>query len=392
MKKLFRDIHLWLSIPFGLIITITCFSGAMLVFEKEITESANQDLYFVREVKDAPLPMEQLLGTVAATLPDSVSVTGVTVSSDPERAYKVSLSKPRRASVFIDQYTGEVKGRYERPAFFATMFSLHRWLMDSTKQDGSICVGKLIVGISTIVFVVVLITGVIVWFPRNKDMLKHRLCISTKHGLRKFWHDLHVAGGVYVVVILLAMALTGLTWSFEWYRSGFYGLFGVEAQQGNPHQAGGNANSQQQRRGGGERHGDGHRGGGHRMHSPYAHWQDVFEQLAEENKDYKQITLSSGTAEVSFDRLGNQRASDRYEFNQRNGQITGAVSYDNAERASKLRGWIYSMHVGNWGGIVTRILAFAAALLGASLPLTCYYLWIKRIGKPKAQYDQANSH
>ena len=30
---------------------------------------------------------------------------------------------------------------------------------------------------------------------------------------------------------LLAMALTGLTWSFGWYRTGFYKVFGVEVQQ-----------------------------------------------------------------------------------------------------------------------------------------------------------------
>lgn len=54
---------------------------------------------------------------VAATLPDSVSVTGVNISSDPERAYQVTLSKPRRASMYVDQYTGEITGKYERAPF-----------------------------------------------------------------------------------------------------------------------------------------------------------------------------------------------------------------------------------------------------------------------------------
>lgn len=85
----------------------------------------------------APLPVEHLIGKVAETLPDSVTVTGVSISSDAERAYQVSLSKPRRASIYVDQYTGEVKGRNERAPFFLTMFRLHRWLMDSMKPgDG----------------------------------------------------------------------------------------------------------------------------------------------------------------------------------------------------------------------------------------------------------------
>ena len=33
MKKTFRKIHLWLAVPFGLINTLTVFSGAMLVFD-----------------------------------------------------------------------------------------------------------------------------------------------------------------------------------------------------------------------------------------------------------------------------------------------------------------------------------------------------------------------
>ena len=35
MKKIFRTLHLWLSVPFGLLVSLICFSGAMLVFENE---------------------------------------------------------------------------------------------------------------------------------------------------------------------------------------------------------------------------------------------------------------------------------------------------------------------------------------------------------------------
>ena len=91
MKKLFRKIHLWLSVPFGILITLICFSGAMLVYEKEITEWCRPDLYFVQTVKELPLPMEELMEAVAATLPEGTSITGVTISPDAQRAYQVSL-------------------------------------------------------------------------------------------------------------------------------------------------------------------------------------------------------------------------------------------------------------------------------------------------------------
>ena len=376
MKKVFRKIHLWLSVPFGLLITLICFSGAMLVFETEVMELCHRDLYYVEKVGPAPLPMGKVAEKVAATLPDSVSVTGVTASSAPERAWQVNLSKPRRASVYVDQYTGEIKGKYERAPFFTTMFRLHRWLLDSMKQDGGIFWGKMIVGTSTLMFVFVLISGVVVWWPRTRKALKNSLKIVANKGWRRFWYDLHVAGGMYALVFLLAMALTGLTWSFQWYRTGFYKTFGVEVQPSMGHgNAAANATAK-----GGKRDGkpEGREGRGAHRYSPYTNWQQVYEQLAEANPDYKQISVSDGSASVAVPRFGNQRGTDRYKFNPRNGEITETTLYKDLDNSGKIRGWIYSVHVGSWGGMLTRILTFVAALIGASLPLTGYYLWIRK--------------
>ena len=213
MKKIFSKIHLWLSVPFGLLITLICFSGAMLVFETEVMELCRRDLYYVEKAGPAPLPMSRLAEKVAATLPDSVSVTGITASSNPERAWQVNLSKPRRASVYVDQYTGEVKGRYERAPFFMTMFRLHRWLLDSMKPDGSIFWGKMIVGTATLMLVFVLLSGVVIWWPRTKKALKNSLKIVAGKGWRRFWYDLHVADGTDMVFLLVSHRLLQSFWS-----------------------------------------------------------------------------------------------------------------------------------------------------------------------------------
>ena len=375
MKKIFRQIHLWLSVPFGLIIALICFSGAMLVFENEVVELTRHELYYVKKVETVPLSVDRLLEEVELTLPDSVSVTGISIFPDPERTWQVNLSRPHRASMYVDPYTGEIKGKYERPAFFVTMFRLHRWLLDSMRAEDGVFWGKMIVGFSTLLFVVVLISGIVIWWPRTRKALKNSLSISVGRGFRRFWYDLHVAGGMYALLFLLAMALTGLTWSFGWYRTGFYKVFGVEVQQGGAH--GGAA-----RRGG---RGSGQSGKNASHSSSYVCWQQVYEQLALNNPGYKQITLSNGVANVSFNTFGNQRASDRYTFNPRSGKIDEVVLYKDAEKAGKIRGWIYSVHVGSWGGMLTRLLTFIAALIGATLPLTGYYLWIKRSWRKKVR-------
>ena len=399
MKKIFRKIHLWLSVPFGLIITLVCFSGAMLVFENEVNEWSRPDLYYVETVKESPLSMDKLLEKVAMALPDSVSVTGVSISSDPGRAYQVTLSKPRRASLYVDQYTGEVKGKSERSGFFMFMFRMHRWLLDSMNSGNEgIFWGKMIVGVSTLLLVFVLISGIVIWWPRTRKALKNSLKITATKGWRRFWYDLHVAGGMYALIFLLAMALTGLTWSFPWYRTAFYKVFGVEVQQraaqGHEQKSDAQkrdtklaAHREKKREGNevrkGERSGrpENNHSDMYSVTSPFVYWQEIYDKLRRQNPEYKQISISSGTASVSFNRFGNQRASDRYSFNTDNGEFTETSLYQHQDKSGKIRGWIYSVHVGNWGGMFTRILTFIAALLGAALPLTGYYLWIKRLIK-----------
>ena len=385
MKKIFRKIHLWLSVPFGLIITLVCFSGAMLVFENEVNEWFRRDLYYVETVKESPLPMDKLLEKVATTLPDSVSVTGVSISSDPGRAYQVSLSKPRRASLYVDQYTGEVKGKSERSGFFMFMFRMHRWLLDSMNPGNEgIFWGKMIVGVSTLLLVFVLISGIVIWWPRTRKALKNSLKITATKGWRRFWYDLHVAGGMYALIFLLAMALTGLTWSFPWYRTAFYKVFGVEVQQraAQGHEQKSDAQKRntklaahrekkregnEVRKGERSRRPENNHSDMYSVTSPFVYWQEIYDKLRRQNPEYKQISISSGTASVSFNRFGNQRASDRYSFNTDNGEFTETSLYQHQDKSGKIRGWIYSVHVGNWGGMFTRILTFIAALLGSAL-------------------------
>lgn len=585
MKKIFRKIHLWLSVPFGIFITLICFSGAMLVFEKEITEWCRPKVYFVEEVNGRPLPADSLMRLVSATLPDSVEATGVTIPADPERTWQISLSKPRRASLYVNPYTGEITGRSERLAFYDTMFHLHRWMMGSSTGFG-----KLLVGISTLMLVFILITGILMWLSNRKKPLRKSLVISFTKGWPKFWHDLHVAGGIYTTIFLLAIALTGLTWSFSWYRTGFYGMFGVEASAGghggghggaergghgsdrggrgegrdnrgsergnhgegrhaghgrNGHgdqsDAGRDMNKTENReRRGGRRHHDGETGqeqrtekrtdiqqpassqhgheaqsetdneergthnnyatdnnvsersdngdenterrgrygrGGRGRHqhngdstagygrhhrpdslrtyhhdepetaiagnrsetaapkddavrttasgrrngrnrnagegkrnaakpavaearttadtaavrndsaaiaiplqaAPFAHWQDVYEQLAKSHPGYRQITISDGSASVVPAGRNSLRSGDRFDFNPKDGKITGSTPYASQDKATHVRSTVYTVHVGSWGGLLTRWITFFAALIGATLPLTGYYLWIRRL-------------
>ena len=228
MRKLFAKLHLWLSLPLGIIISIICLSGAALVFERDITQALQRSLYTVVPPSEdtQPLSSSQLATHIQAQVSDSLHLSSLLLSANPHETAFASFRETGRKQLSVNPYTGEVLGWTQSYPFFQTMRKLHRWLLDPPASKGEKSVGKIIVGITTLVMVFILISGLIIWIPRTRKALKNRLSVSCTKGWRRFWYDSHVAIGFYSTLFLLVMALTGLTWSFGWYRTAAYSLFG----------------------------------------------------------------------------------------------------------------------------------------------------------------------
>lgn len=288
--KIVHKIHLWLSVPCGVLIFILCLSGASLAFEDEITRFAQHDVYYVSDSNGAPLPLSELQSIAESSLPVGVEVKSVERFDDPSRTYKFNLTKPKKGAIFIDPYNGLITGIYERLPFFATTFKLHRWLMDTPAPAGKQFAGRVVVGLTTISFAIIMLTGLILWWPRMLSNPRNAFSIRTSRGWRAFMTTLHTSCGAYASIFLMVMALTGLTWSFAGYRDFACGIFGVDTAKSSP--------------------------------------------------------------------------------------------------------FFYPIHTGGFAGLATRIIWFVAALGGSTLPLTGYYMWLKRIitrsHKQKRQKDVSN--
>ena len=211
MKKIFAKIHLWLSLPLGIVLTVVCLSGAVLVFEGEITRALHPELYRVAAPADArPLRPSQLAGRIGGQMPDSLHLVSLQLSARSDEPCMAAFRETGRRQLSVDPYTGNVNGWAESPAFFGTVRKLHRWLLDPPPSKGEKSVGKAIVGVSTLALVLILVSGLILWIPRSHKALRNRLKVSCTYGRRRFWHDCHVSLGFYATLLLLVMALTGL--------------------------------------------------------------------------------------------------------------------------------------------------------------------------------------
>ena len=384
MKKIFAKIHLWLSLPLGIVLTVVCLSGAVLVFEGEITRALHPELYRVAAPADArPLRPSQLAGRIGGQMPDSLHLVSLQLSARSDEPCMAAFRETGRRQLSVDPYTGNVNGWAESPAFFGTVRKLHRWLLDPPPSKGEKSVGKAIVGVSTLALVLILVSGLILWIPRSRKALRNRLKVSYSDGRRRFWHDSHVTLGFYATLLLLVMALTGLTWSFGWYRTAAYALFGgpqqTVAAQEKPSRKADSGNRHERERSGERTAG---REQGERQAETearpfdYAVWDEVLEQLTAHCTAYKTIVLTQTEAQVA--RQSAMRRIDRATFDPRSGRLAEITRYEETPRQQRLRGWFYAFHTGTWGGIWTKILYFLAALIGASLPLTGYWLWWRR--------------
>lgn len=108
-------------------------------------------------------------------------------------------------------------------------FPMHRWLMDVPPEKGVMTLGKFLVGFATICMVLILITGFCLWLPAGRKHFGKSLSVKTGKGWIPFLLTSHMATGMWSLLFLLVMAITGLTWSFGWYSEGFYALLGSDS-------------------------------------------------------------------------------------------------------------------------------------------------------------------
>ena len=111
---------------------------------------------------------------------------------------------------------GEPRGQ----AFFRFTTELHRWLAAGD-------VGKAITGASTIALVVLCLSGLYLRWPRKMLDWRAWLTLNTALKGRAFLWRLHSVAGTWVLFFYLLAGLTGLFWSYDWYRNGLYALTGA---------------------------------------------------------------------------------------------------------------------------------------------------------------------
>ena len=145
---------------------------------------------------------------------------------------------PRANQFAVNPYTGEAIGdpsdeKTKTAEFMQKMFGLHRWLLLNEIEEPIFegienrKLGSWITGTATLLFLLGVITGFVIWFPNKMRSWKNGLNIRWTANWKRLNHDLHNTLGFYSCIILFFMSVTGPFWSFDWYRAGWQKTWGT---------------------------------------------------------------------------------------------------------------------------------------------------------------------
>jgi uncharacterized iron-regulated membrane protein len=368
-KKIIFQLHKYLGLATGLVVFIVAITGCCWAFRDEI-ESLNDDYKKVtpqdqsiltptkaKELAKEIFPNNTVHGTLFKKEDDAIEV--IFYDAEPE-FYQ---------SVFLNPYSGEViQVDNHLSGFFAFILKGHMrlWLPKT--------IGEQVVGVSILLFILIIISGFIIWLPKKRKNLKQRLKFDWKKTTR--WKrknfDLHTVIGFYICSLALILAFTGSMMSYNWLKYVVYKSTGGEKVPAfiipeNKSEKIANEDTIP-------------------MdflivkllkENPEAESFELHYPKTAEESIYVEVSNSKGLYYDSDYRFFDQNTLEEIETPGIYGK------YENAKVADKIQRMNYDIHIGAIGGIAGKIIAFVVSLLIASLPVTGTLLWYGRTYKKK---------
>jgi uncharacterized iron-regulated membrane protein len=199
LRKPSLILHRYVGILAGIIIAIVGITGSLLVFEDEL-DRAFQPYQITPQ---AQILSQQLLVDTAQKVHPDLQVHRISMPSSPDRAYTVMMidANDKFTDVFLDPYTGKVLG--SKP----WKQTLGGWLIDLHVYLFSGDFGGQIVGIAGLSLLAIGVTGIILWTGWRKLKIGFQVRWQSRWQILNY--DLHNVGGILSALLLSLVAFTG---------------------------------------------------------------------------------------------------------------------------------------------------------------------------------------
>lgn len=365
-KKIIGKLHIWLGLGSGLVVFIVAVTGCIFVFHDEIKDLTRD--YRKVEIENSAWVSPSKLQQETRDLFSEAEPGMVVYQSRDRSAFVYTIIDEIPHHLYFNPYSGEfLKAENLENDFFLIVEDLHMHLWLPEK------IGKQVIGISTFIFVFMLISGIILWWPRKRKNFQNRLKIKWKAKWRRVNYDLHGVTGIYISLLAFFIAVMGLSFSYEWVNRGLYEIANL----------------------GQEKPGD-----------------DIDLQIDSRELEASEVAIDRAMAKTLQLKPGDQMFfvweqganlpiitgsyptalaydhQSNFYFNPQDGKLLKKHDYKEKSAGMKLQEMTYGLHTGQYFGLTGKIIAFFASLFVAGLPLSGFLIWIGR--KKKASKGNKN--
>ncbi|BBZ09223.1 hypothetical protein MDOR_33920 [Mycolicibacterium doricum] len=243
LRRVWR-MHFWLALIAAPALIVLACSRLVILYSQPLDTWLNRDLMVVDQGRTT-VSLDNQVATARAHVGAEDTLDAVTPPAGSDRSTRVDFLTPQAAAaetgetdltqVFIDPYTGQYLGqRSQLSGLVGWANQLHRMfgndaptlhlpslghLIDSEAHPVAtipVGIGNLWIELTAVWLLVLLATGIYLWWPRAIEAAKPLLRLGWRPGGRIRWRELHALTGVIVAVVLVCYVLSGMTWSRYW--------------------------------------------------------------------------------------------------------------------------------------------------------------------------------
>jgi len=364
LKMIISKVHLYLGLTIGLLFFLIAFSGAIYTWEPEYSEWAFKQQ--ITPEKKTMVPLSLLKTNIDKVLPNADFRTAL--YQDDSHTMNVLIYAPGTYYfAFMNPYSGELVHLQDmNKGWIKFILNLHRNLLlgkPGQKIGHWVC----------LLFLMMVITGLTLWWPRNKGAMKQQFKIKWGASPKRLTYDLHHVLGFYATWVTIFSILTGLFWGFDFVKDGL--KWATNEQHDAYEVPVSELRAPQQK-----------------AVNQFVLMDSLLEVYRKKYPDHKlnisnphkqedPIHIASigprnlvySTEHFYFDRYTGKELIGHFE----NGKLEDVSTYH------IIHGLVYDIHLGKILGLPGRILLCIASLIMASLPITGFLIWRGRRKKGK---------
>ena len=376
-RKVSEWLHLWLGLFSGIIVFIVCLTGGIWTWRYETWYFTEPYQRVTAQDKPYLIPSEiekRVQEYFDKKGLKDAEITGINYGK-PGKSTLI-LYHPdsvKFAQLYVNPYTAAIlKDKSEAaPAekFFIFIRAGHRFLWLPQR------IGSPIVGAACIIFMLIMITGLIWWFPLKwtKKTREKSFKVKWSAGWKRLNIDLHNVFGFYSLLFVMLLTITGITFTFHWFEHGVFRVLTWRAPAEKPYDPPAsdtlatvfkNSASVED-------------GIWQKMHKRYgASYGKISIDFPEKPNEVYQAMIQFGDGTLIynnavhyFDKTSGKELLSKGERSR---------PYNSLSLGEKVYRMDFDIHTGQILGLPSKIIAFIACIIGASLPITGFIIWYNR--------------